>query len=300
MSNEIPDPPYSSETRAKGLMFDIDVERLYQSKTWLIAPADLKPWLLRLWVESWRSIPVGAFEDDDELIAARIQMPENLFQAHRKILMRGWVRHSDGHLYHPTITELVMKIVEWRGRERARKEEYRERKERERREAMPENVPRDRRGTDVVSHGKDDTSSSSSSSSTSAIAEGEANASVQQLTDSPVVKVFAHWQATMKHPRAKLDRKRKVAIASRLKDGYSVEELKNAVDGCRASAWHQGKNQDGKVFDDIELICRNAVNVERFLGMASKCSNDQAELDAWLNDGPSADGSYIEGDFSHV
>lgn len=148
-------------------MFDVDVERLYQSKTWLIAPADVKPWLLRLWVESWRSIPVGSFEDDDELIAARIEMPGGMFQAHRKVLMRGWILHSDGLLYHPVITEMVLKIEGWRTKERERKEAWRARKM--------------SRGTDVGQTGTDtsltwerrsltfldDTSSSSSSSSSS-------------------------------------------------------------------------------------------------------------------------------------
>jgi hypothetical protein len=139
------------------MMFDIDVERLYQSKTWLIAAADLKPWLLRLWVESWRSIPVGTFDDDDELIAARIMMPEALFQAHRKTLMRGWVRHSDGLLYHPVITELVINLVTWRDRERDRKRAYRER--------MSRGTDAGQVGQIPGQVGQDDTSSSSSSSS---------------------------------------------------------------------------------------------------------------------------------------
>jgi hypothetical protein len=280
------------------MMFDIDVERLYQSKTWLIAPPDMRPWLLRLWVESWRSIPVGAFEDDDELIAARIQMPESLFQAHRKILMRGWAKHSDGYLYHPTITELVMKIVNWRERERIRKEEYREREKEKRKDKMSHGTDAGQTRTDMGKTLGDATSSSSSSSSSSAI--GEANASVEQMPDSPVLKVFAHWQDVMNHPKARLDRKRRAAIASRLKDGYTVDDLKRAVDGCRASAWHQGKNKDGKIFDDVELICRNAVNVERFAGIASQQRKAQTELDQWLNDEPAIDGSYIDGECSHV
>lgn len=157
VSNEIPDPPYPPDMRAKGMMFDIDVERLYQSKTWLIASADLRPWLLRLWVESWRSIPVGSFEDDDELVAARIQMPEALFQAHRKTLMRGWVRHSDGNLYHPVITEMVLKITTWRENERERKRLWREKMSR----GTDAGQTRDTTGKTAV----DDTTSTSTSTS---------------------------------------------------------------------------------------------------------------------------------------
>ena len=80
-----------------------------------------------------------------------------------------------------------------------------------------------------------------------------------------VRQVFAYWQQVMAKPEAKLDAKRRAAIAARLTDGYTPTELQRAVDGCRASAWHQGHNDRGRAFDDIALICRDAAHVEKRL-----------------------------------
>jgi hypothetical protein len=68
----------------------------------------------------------------------------------------------------------------------------------------------------------------------------------------------------MSKPRCKLDAKRKRAIAARLKDGYSVDDIKQAIDGCRQSDWHMGRNDRQQPFNDIELICRDAAKVDGF------------------------------------
>jgi hypothetical protein len=80
--------------------------------------------------------------------------------------------------------------------------------------------------------------------------------------------VFAYWQKVMDHPQAKLDKKRKAAITARLGNGYTVEQICTAIDGCKKSEYHQGKNDSNAVYDDIELICRNATNVDKFIKRA--------------------------------
>lgn len=111
----------------------------------------------------------------------------------------------------------------------------------------------------------------------------------------PVRAVFLHWQDVCGHPRARLDTKRERAIAARLADGYSVADLKAAVDGCLASPWHQGKNDRRAVFDDIELICRDGPKVDRFIAMTRAASRATADLDDWLNEDRT-----ISGVCSHV
>ena len=106
-----PEPPYPADTRARGRPFPLDVQGLLSSPAWLSMPPVLRPWLLRLWVESWGSIPVGSYEDDDALIAARIEMPVVFFLDQRPALMVGWVRHADGRWYHPDITAQVLRRV---------------------------------------------------------------------------------------------------------------------------------------------------------------------------------------------
>jgi hypothetical protein len=65
-----------------------------------------------------------------------------------------------------------------------------------------------------------------------------------------------------------LDTKRRAAVAGRLKDGYPVADLLTAIDGCKASAWHQGRNDRQRPFNDLGLICRDSAHVEQFIELA--------------------------------
>lgn len=84
------------------------------------------------------------------------------------------------------------------------------------------------------------------------------------------VQVFQFWQSKSGHPRAQLDAKREKAIKSRLKDGYTVEDLCVAVEGCLKSPYHQGQNDSATVYDDIELICRDGKHVDSFIKTAGR------------------------------
>jgi hypothetical protein len=80
--------------------------------------------------------------------------------------------------------------------------------------------------------------------------------------------VFEHWKKRLNHPHAQPGEKRKKAIRERLKEGYTPEQLCEAIDGCAKSPWHQGANDKGMVYDSIELICRDAEHVDRFRKIA--------------------------------
>lgn len=78
--------------------------------------------------------------------------------------------------------------------------------------------------------------------------------------------IFRYWQETLGHSRSLLTAERERAIHNRLKEGYSVGDLKRAIDGCKASPYHNGVNETGAIYHGIDLICRNGSNVERFIG----------------------------------
>ena len=94
----------------------------------------------------------------------------------------------------------------------------------------------------------------------------------RRKSDCPddALSVFEYWQQAMGHPTAKLDAKRVKAIKGRLGDGYSVSDLCRAVDGCKLSPHHQGKNDTNTVYDDIELICRDGPKVDNFRKIAER------------------------------
>ncbi|BCA93809.1 hypothetical protein TUM19329_01700 [Legionella antarctica] len=80
--------------------------------------------------------------------------------------------------------------------------------------------------------------------------------------------IFEHWRSVMNHPRAKLDQKRQRKIAQALKLGFSVAELKQAIDGCSMTPHNMGKNEGNQLYNYIDLIFRNAEHIERFINNA--------------------------------
>jgi len=88
--------------------------------------------------------------------------------------------------------------------------------------------------------------------------------------DDRVVEVFEYWKEQLNHPKCKLDKKRGNAIKGRLKEGYDVDRIKQAIRGIKFSAHHMGQNDRNTVYDDIELICRTGAKVDQFAEMEEK------------------------------
>ena len=84
--------------------------------------------------------------------------------------------------------------------------------------------------------------------------------------------LFKYWCDVMGKniSTSKLTPKRDKAIKARLKEGYSFEQIKAAIDGCRNDPFSMGQNDRQKPFNDIELICRTGEKIESFIqGSAS-------------------------------
>lgn len=84
---------------------------------------------------------------------------------------------------------------------------------------------------------------------------------------SDIEQVFSLWQVVHKHPHAKLDKKRQARIKARLGEGYTVDELCNAIRGAKHDTWLMGKNPDGKIYDGLQTILREAETVDRYLSV---------------------------------
>jgi len=78
-------------------------------------------------------------------------------------------------------------------------------------------------------------------------------------------EVFDYWREVMGHERSRLDAGRSRTVRAMLEAGYSVDDLKLAIDGCAGSEWHRGKNDRATVYDGLGLICRDAEHVDRFM-----------------------------------
>lgn len=84
-----------------------------------------------------------------------------------------------------------------------------------------------------------------------------------------IQEIFDYWKKSHNHPKAKLDNKR-TRIIKKAVGSFSMDDLKQAIDGCKKSKFHMGQNRQSKVFDDIELILRDNKHIEYFLESFNK------------------------------
>lgn len=103
------------------------------------------------------------------------------------------------------------------------------------------------------------------------------NNNVEQARPDDVNSVFAHWQKVLKHPHAKLtpERQRKIKIALK---SYSAASLCTAIEGCAKTPHNMGQNDRNQVYDDIELILRDAAHIERFMQNAGEKSGRRSQF----------------------
>lgn len=115
-----------------------------------------------------------------------------------------------------------------------------------------------------------------------------------------VQTVFNHWITVMgKTAATKLTPARRKKVQARLKEGYTVDQLMTAINGCAKSPFHMGQNDQRTVFDDLELICRSGEKVEGFIQKASivtPAEEAQKAFDDFLGDSPASNDYVIEGE----
>lgn len=86
------------------------------------------------------------------------------------------------------------------------------------------------------------------------------------LDDAPAIDqvsiVWEAWQTSTGHHRAVLDSKRRKRIERALKL-FSLEDVTAAVQGWEYSPWHRGENPSNTIYDGIELLLRDAGQIEK-------------------------------------
>lgn len=94
-----------------------------------------------------------------------------------------------------------------------------------------------------------------------------------------------YWREKCRHPQAKVDSKTKrwAKVKARLRDGYTPEQIRQAIDGAASKPY---VNDEGKRFDDLELVCRSAEKLEDFMGRAA--TNGKRDFLAELAERPAA------------
>ena len=111
-----------------------DVVRLRDSDISAIATGDEFRCAVLLWCASWHQVPAASIPDDD-IVLAQLSGFGRVVREWKKVrdgALRGWIKCSDGRLYHPVVAEKANDA--WAGRMayRQRKEAERQRKADER------------------------------------------------------------------------------------------------------------------------------------------------------------------------
>lgn len=90
------------------------------------------------------------------------------------------------------------------------------------------------------------------------------NGAQDRLQRGAVQQVFDAWiAATGKTAATKLDDKRRRIITRALKS-HGLDDCLDAVRGWRHSPHHRGENDTGTVYNDLELLLRDAARIEKF------------------------------------
>lgn len=84
----------------------LDVRRLLTSETWVLATGEERAAAMCLWLESWHQIPAGSLPDNDRMLAHLAQCPN--WSNVKEQALRGWVKCSDGRLYHKVVAEKAL------------------------------------------------------------------------------------------------------------------------------------------------------------------------------------------------
>jgi hypothetical protein len=121
----LPDPPVPAGTKANGWRFELDMQRIRRSDTWVLCPPDMRPWLLMIWATAFEQDPAGSLPADRQLLSAHVGIEPRVLSANADILLRGFTLCSDGRLYHSVVVERVLALIGYREESRVRKEKYR-------------------------------------------------------------------------------------------------------------------------------------------------------------------------------
>lgn len=107
----LPPPPISADMdlRSYGWM-KLDLNKLYSSDLIHLANNEEFGAAVKLWCESMRQVPAGSLPDNDRILAsmAGYKNRQRRWQKVREMALHGFSLCSDGRLYHPVLSEMVL------------------------------------------------------------------------------------------------------------------------------------------------------------------------------------------------
>jgi Protein of unknown function (DUF1376) len=122
------EPLVPAEVDLRGMTFmPLFGDRLFKSAEWIEAcPAARAAALQLLWHAYAHEVPAASLPDHERVLADHAGLSLKSFRHLREQALRGWVKCSDGRLYHPVLAEIAIDSWNTRLAHRARSLKWRE------------------------------------------------------------------------------------------------------------------------------------------------------------------------------
>lgn len=112
--------PVPPECDLRGLPWmPIDTVRLLDSDLFALASGEEFKAAVALWCKAWQQVPASSLPDDDRILA-KLSGAGPRWKKVREQALRGFVRCTDGRLYHPVIAEKALEAWAHRVKQRDR------------------------------------------------------------------------------------------------------------------------------------------------------------------------------------
>lgn len=283
--NRLPPPLVSPETDLRDFRFmPLDVVRFTQSDLVSTADAEAVVAAIRLWAASWHQVPAASLSDDDRTLAqlAGYGRAVSAWLNVKQEALRGFIKCSDGRLYHPVVAEKAREAWLARLRQRHRTHCASIRKQNERQKtAIPSPtfeewlehgrpslvtrddsapsqhllpiVTRDNGQNGVACHAnvaRDEGSKGRDREGKGDSIEKVPNGTVISTAKPPtllpehVIEVWNEVAARLALPQARLTDKRRAQIKARIRE-YQIDDFIAALLAIERSSFLRGDNERG-------------------------------------------------------
>jgi hypothetical protein len=108
MTMDLPEPLTPADCDVRDFAFmPLDVQRLRDSDLAALETPECCWSAVLLWCASWHQVPAASLPDDDRVLAqlAGFGRVVKEWQRVREGALRGWIKCTDGRLYHPVVSE---------------------------------------------------------------------------------------------------------------------------------------------------------------------------------------------------
>jgi uncharacterized protein YdaU (DUF1376 family) len=128
MTEERPAPLVESHVDCTDLDgFMLNVERLMASELVAVSSHEVVAAALFLWCRAWKQRPAASLPDDDRILSSFCRLPLHRFRVLKAQVLRGFVKCSDGRLYHRFLSADAVRAFEKKKAHRSRREKDAER-----------------------------------------------------------------------------------------------------------------------------------------------------------------------------